>query len=524
MQKTFWLGALIGNLCWIGLLVLGVPAALWLAAPIITLTALGIYDLFYSPHTLNRLYPIAAYIRYFLEDFRPEIRQYFIASNTSELPFNREMRSLVYARAKGERDTLAFGTERDLMATGFMTVRHSIAPKKPSELGSRVIVGNGECRQPYSASRFNISAMSFGALSANAISALNLGAKKGNFAHNTGEGGISAYHRLGGDIIWQIGTGYFGCRNPDGGFDVEKFAQKAQDSAVKMIEIKISQGAKPAHGGILPAAKITKEIAVIRGIPMAKSCISPPSHSMFSNPIELLEFVDQLRKLSGAKPVGFKLCIGNHSEFMGICKAMLETEIYPDFITIDGKEGGTGAAPLEFSNRIGMTCIEATHFVHNCLIGVNLRDQVKIISAGKTASGFEILEKIAVGADMVSSARTMMFALGCIQSQSCNTNMCPTGVATQDPVRGKALNVPAKAERVYNYHKATVKSFLDIMGAMGIEDPDQLEPKHLYRRMDDGSSKRYDLIYPSLNAGELLTQSVHEDFAEDWKNASSKKF
>jgi glutamate synthase domain-containing protein 2 len=367
--------------------------------------------------------------------------------------------------------------------------------------------------------------MSFGALSANAILALNKGAKLGNFAHNTGEGGISSYHREGGgDLIWQIGTGYFGCRTESGEFDTELFTQQAASVQVKMIEIKLSQGAKPAHGGVLPAAKISPEIADIRGIAMNKDCISPPTHSSFDSPTGLLTFVDHLRNLSGGKPVGFKLCIGIKSEFMGICKAMLETGITPDFITVDGAEGGTGAAPVEFTNRLGMTCLEATYFVHNCLIGAGLRDQIKLIASGKTASGFELLSKLALGADMVNAARSMMLALGCIQSRACNTNQCPTGVATQDPTRNKALNVERKYIRVKNYQQATVHSCMELIGAMGLDNPGDLQARDILIRAADETNKPYNDIYTPLNVQELLTDAINPEYAADWAKASSAHF
>lgn len=487
--------------------------------------ALGIYDLKFSPHTLNRLYPIAAYIRYGLEFIRTEIQQYFIASNTEERPFNREQRSLVYQRAKHVRDTIPFGTQRDLTETGYLSIMHSLSPKTVSDEHIRVMVGGKHCKLPYSASRLNVSAMSFGSLSPNAILALNKGAKLGNFAHNTGEGGISPYHQQGGgDLIWQIGTGYFGCRTKTGEFDPERFRKQASSVQVKMIEIKLSQGAKPGHGGVLPAAKISPEISDIRGISMDKDCISPPSHSTFDSPKGLLKFVEQLRHLASGKPVGFKLCIGVKSEFMGICKAMVETGITPDFITVDGAEGGTGAAPVEFTNRVGMTCLEATYFVNNCLVGCGLREQIKIIASGKTASGFEMLNKLAVGADMVNAARTMMLALGCIQSRACNTNHCPTGIATQDPVRNKALNVEKKYHRVRNYHHATVESCMELAGAMGFDNPDKIQPKDILVRAADETNKRYTDLYPMLSDKELLSKSANHYYAEDWAIANSEKF
>jgi glutamate synthase domain-containing protein 2 len=523
MQALFWLIATVANVFAVLALLAGMPAHYLIFS--LAFTALGIYDLRYSPHTLNRLYPIAAYFRYGLEFIRAEIQQYFIASDTEERPFNREERSMVYQRAKQVRDTIPFGTQRDLMDTGYLSIMHSLAPKTVKPEHERVMVGGKSCKLPYSASRMNVSAMSYGALSANAILALNKGAKLGNFAHNTGEGGISPYHREGGgDLIWQIGTGYFGCRTESGDFDADKFTQQTASVQVKMIEIKLSQGAKPAHGGILPAAKISPQIAEIRGVAMNKDCISPPTHSSFDSPIGLLTFVDHLRNLSGGKPVGFKLCIGIKSEFMGICKAMLETGITPDFITVDGAEGGTGAAPVEFTNRLGMTCLEATYFVHNCLVGSGLRDQIKLIASGKTASGFELLCKLALGADMVNAARSMMLALGCIQSRSCNTNQCPTGVATQDPVRNKALNVERKYHRVKNYQHATVHSCMELIGAMGLDNPSDLQAKDILIRAADETNKSYNDVYPQLNVQELLSETINPAYAADWAKASSQHF
>ena len=523
MQTAFWAAAISSNLLaitlwmagWSGLFPLGTMA----------FAAVGIYDLNFSRHTLNRLYPVAAYMRYALEFIRPEIQQYFIASNTNETPFNREQRSLVYQRAKQQRDTIPFGTQRDLLETGYLSAMHSLAPKKVLEEHVRVTVGGPDCLQPYSASRFNISAMSFGALSSNAILALNKGAKLGNFAHNTGEGGISSYHQQGqGDLIWQIGTGYFGCRTATGGFDSEKFRSAVACKQIKMIEIKLSQGAKPAHGGILPAIKITQEISQIRGVELGVACISPPAHSTFDSPLGLLQFVKQLRDLSDGKPVGFKLCIGMKSEFMAICKAMLECKITPDFITVDGAEGGTGAAPLEFSNRLGMPCLEATYFVHNCLLGAGLREQIKVISAGKTASGFEMLSKLALGADMVNAARTMMMALGCIQARSCNTNHCPAGISTQDPARNKALDIEKKHIRVRNYQQATEESCMELIGAMGLDNPDDLSASMILLRTEDQTAKHYDEIYSPLQENELLADEINPFYAEHWEQARSDRF
>lgn len=523
MQKLFWVLAIGSNILASQLWMVG--GSFWVFFISIPLTVLGLYDLLLSPHTLNRLYPLAAYIRYAMEYIRPEIRQYFIASNTEEQPFTREQRSLVYQRAKRERDTLPFGTQHALLESGYLSAMHSLNPKKVKEEYHRVLVGGPDCKQPYSASRFNISAMSFGALSANAILALNKGAKLGNFAHNTGEGAISPYHEQGGgDLIWQIGTAYFGCRQEDGTFDELAFAKQSVQKQIKMIEIKLSQGAKPSHGGILPAAKITPEIARIRGIPLNQPCLSPATHNSFDSPISLLMFVKKLRQLSGGKPVGFKLCIGKKQEFMAICKAMLELNIMPDFITVDGAEGGTGAAPLEFSNRLGTPCLEATYFVHNCLVGCNLREKIKIMCAGKTASGFELLQKLAVGADIVNAARTMMMALGCIQARSCNTNHCPTGIATQDESRSKALNVTAKHLRVANYQHATVEACMELIGAMGLDNPKDVQASHLFKRMGSQTTMSYDQIYPALSTGELLSKNVNSYYAIDWHKADSRLF
>lgn len=523
MQRVFWFLVIGGNA--LALLVWSQGMGSWLLVLSTAFTLLGLYDLFCSPHTLNRLYPVAAYIRYAMEYIRPEIRQYFIASDTEERPFTREQRSLVYQRAKRDRDTLPFGSQQELMSSGYLFAMHSLQPKVVKEEHIRTTVGGPQCTQPYNASRLNISAMSFGALSAHAILALNHGAKLGGFAHNTGEGGISPYHRQGGgDLIWQIGTSYFGCRDTSGQFDSQQFAQKAADSQVKMIEVKLSQGAKPSHGGLLPAAKITEEIAQIRQIPMAQDCRSPATHSTFDSPIGLLEFIQTLRSLCGGKPVGFKLCIGKKTEFMAICKAMLETGITPDFITVDGAEGGTGAAPLEFSNRLGMPCLEGTYFVHNCLVGCGLRKDITVICSGKTASGFELLQKLAAGADIVNAARTMMMALGCIQARSCNTNHCPTGIATQSTQRSNALDVEKKQQRVANFHRSTIAACMELVGAMGLDNPDDLTPALLYKRLPDQTNQRYDQIYPGLAANELLSKNINHYYGADWHEADATRF
>ncbi len=525
MQKWFWIITVIVNPVMVFISYQYWAPGFCVVGVLSLYTVVGLYDLFFSRHTLNRLYPVAAYCRYAFEYIRPEIRQYFIASNTDELPFNRELRSLVYRRAQNLDDTKPFGTERDIKATGYDGAAHSIIPTTVREETKRVTIGGEQCTKPYSAARLNCSAMSFGALGARAIRAINRGAKVAGFYHNTGEGGLSPYHlQEGGDIVWQIGTGYFSCRNPDGTFNPGAFKERAQLDQVKMIEIKISQGAKPSHGGVLPAAKVTEEIAKIRLVEMGKDVLSPPAHSTFNTPKGLLDFVVQLRGLSGGKPVGFKLCIGHLYEFMAICKAMVETGTLPDFITIDGAEGGTGAAPVEYSNRLGVPCLEGVYFVHNCLKGIGVRDKIKLIASGKTASAFDIVSKIAVGADVVNAARTMMMALGCIQSQSCNTNRCPTGIATQDPVRGKALDIDSRHQRVANFQRNTLNSFFDMVGSMGLDDPDKLAPRHIWRRVEDESKRYFDEIYPSLAENELLGDEIEGVYNVEWAMASADTF
>jgi glutamate synthase domain-containing protein 2 len=424
------------------------------------------------------------------------------------------------------RDTIAFGTQRDLLEQNYLSLWHSLHPKTIKDEVKRVRIGGPDCSQPYDASYLNISAMSFGSLSANAIEALNLGAKKAGCYHNTGEGSASPYHlKHGGDIVWQIGTGLFGCRDQDGLFNAQSFSAMAVRPQIKMIEIKLSQGAKPGHGGVLPAAKITQEIAEIRNIATDKDCVSPAVNPECTTPKALLNFIVQLRQLSGGKPVGFKLCIGNPVEFLNLCKAMLETRITPDFITVDGAEGGTGAAPVEFSNRLGMICLESVYFVHNALVGTGLRDKIKIIASGKTASSFDLLSKIAMGADLVNAARTMMMSIGCIQSRHCNTNMCPTGIATQDPARSKAVNVNEKSERVKNFHHNTLKIFFELVGSMGLDDPDKLMPQMLKRRSPYGQLISGGNLIPQLESKILLSEGRTEGaWKEWWQQADSEDF
>lgn len=512
-QGLIWPSALLQN-----------PWQLLLLVAVVVFTATGIYDLFVADSNLRKNYPVIANIRFMLEGIRPEIRQYFIADNLEEAPFNRETRDLIYRRAKRLDDTLPFGTERDILADGYLCIFHSINVRHINPDLARVVIGGPSCLQPYSSALLNISGMSFGALSNNAISALNKGARLGGFSHNTGEGGISPYHwQHGGDLVWQIGTGYFGCRQADGRFSDEAFRRAAASEVVKMIEIKLSQGAKPSHGGVLPGAKVSQEIAAIRLVEVGKTVYSPASHPEFDSPRGLLDFVQRLRDLSDGKPVGFKLCIGKKSEFMAIVKAMVDTGILPDFITIDGAEGGTGAAPMEFSNRLGMPVLEATYFVEQVLKGAGLRKDIKLIAAGKTASGFDILAKIALGADVVNSGRAMMLALGCIQSKSCNTNKCPTGVATQDVSRAKAVNVDLRAVRVKNYQAGTVAAFLELCGALGYEYPGQLKPADLHQRTDKGLL-HFDQIYTPLSHEQLLMGIVPEAYKEDWHQASADRF
>jgi glutamate synthase domain-containing protein 2 len=497
----------------------------WLLIPWGAYVLIGLHDVNSREHSVLRNYPVLGHMRYMLEFVRPEIQQYFVNTDLSGRPFSREQRTIVYSRAKRQLDTVPFGTQHDVGAVGYEGAAHSLAPKKIPEEDARILVGGPDCTQPYRASRLNISAMSFGALSDHAILALNMGAKNGNFAHNTGEGGLSPHHLAGGgDIIWQIGTGYFSCRTAEGGFDPEAFVENANRDVVKMIEIKLSQGAKPSHGGILPAAKVDEEISRIRGVPVGQDVISPPTHSAFEGPTGLLLFVRRLRELTGGKPIGFKLCIGIRSEFMGICKAMLETGILPDFITVDGAEGGTGAAPPEFSNRLGTPINEGIVFVHSCLTGIGVRDKIRIIASGKVISGFDMVAKLALGADMCNTARGMMFALGCIQSLRCNNNTCPTGVATQDAARAKALDVKSKHVRVRNFHELTIESCLDIAGAMGVAHLDELTPGHISRRVGDETLLPYDEIYQYLTPRELEGDRIHPLYAKDWAAASATTF
>ena len=500
---------------------------LWLLLPVLFLVGIGFYDMWQVKHTIWRNFPVIGRGRMLIEILRPPVQQYFVESETDGKPVSRMFRSLVYQRAKNALDTNPFGTKVDVYRIGYEWMDHSLAAIShgPESPNLRTRVGGPDCTKPYQASLLNISAMSFGALSNNAIMALNGGAKFGEFAHNTGEGGLSPYHlEKGGDIIWQIGTGYFGCRNQDGSFSEESFAEKSCLDVVKMIEIKLSQGAKPGHGGILPATKNTEEIAKIRGVEPGTQVDSPPSHTAFSNPIELMEFVRTLRELSGGKPVGFKLCVGRKSEVVALCKAMILTGIKPDFITVDGGEGGTGAAPLEYSNSVGMPLRDALAFVIDCLMGFDLKKDIKVAASGMMFSGFQLIKNLALGADMCYSARGMMLALGCIQALECNNNKCPTGIATQNPKFVKGLVVEDKIPRVANYHKQSIKSVSELLAAAGFERAGQLNRSHINRRVNATTTQRYDEVFPYLPTGSLLTEPYPERFASFMEEATERCF
>ena len=491
------------------------------------LSLLGLYDVAQKRHTILRMFPVIGHVRWLAEFIRPEIRQYVVESDEEAAPFSRSQRSLVYQRAKGDSGEHPFGTLMDVYRDGYEFIGHSTLPVPAADPESfRITIGGEQCAKPYSASVFNISAMSFGAISANAIRALNAGAKRGGFSHDTGEGSISPYHlEMGGDIVWEVASGYFGCRTADGHFDPARFAEQAKADQVKMIEIKLSQGAKPGHGGVLPAAKVTKEIAETRGVPMGEDCVSPARHSAFSTPVEMMGFITELRRLSGGKPVGFKLCIGHPWEFMGIVKAMLETGVTPDFIVVDGAEGGTGAAPTEFSDHIGAPMREGLLFVHNTLVGAGIRERIKIGAAGRIVSAFDIVSVLAIGADWCNAARGFMFALGCVQSVSCNTNRCPTGVATQDKSRQKALVVPDKAERVYNFHRQTLRALSDMLAAAGLQHPDQLQPHHMVRRISHTEVRQFSQIYTFLKPNALVDGSCKDRlYGGNWERASAASF
>ncbi|MEC4005055.1 FMN-binding glutamate synthase family protein [Flavobacterium sp. SUN052] len=493
----------------------------------IPLILMGLYDMYQCKKTIRRNFPLLGRMRYLLESIGPEIRQYFVETDLDGKPFNRQQRSIVYQRSKKESDAMPFGTQLDVYKEGYEWINHSIRaiPFTDVNENPRVKIGSTQCMNPYYASIFNISAMSFGSLSKNAIIALNNGAKQGGFYHNTGEGGLSPYHLLGGDVVWNIGTGYFSCRTPDGKFSYDEFTKRALLDNVKMIEIKFSQGAKPGHGGILPKEKVTDEIAQIRLVSKGQDILSPPSHSAFTTPLELMDFVKLLRKGSGGKPIGMKICIGNKSEFISICKAMVQTKTYLDFITVDGGEGGTGAAPQEYSDHVGMPLRDALAFVYDCLNGFGIKDQIKIICSGKVITGFDIIRNLSLGADLCNSARGMMFALGCIQALECHANTCPTGVATQNPELMKGLVPEEKSVRVARYHHETVKSAMDLIASAGLAHPDDVDRTVVSTRVDRTKIETFEETYPELKVGSLLDGStVPNQFFRFWKRASAEKF
>jgi glutamate synthase domain-containing protein 2 len=497
----------------------------WLAAaPLVALGLNGLFDLIQRSHSILRNYPVSGHMRFLLESIRPEIQQYFVERDTDGTPYDLQARSLVYRRAKATEAEEPFGTERNVYAHGYEHFVHAMCPLPTPEQPPRARIGGPDCRHPYDMALLNVSAMSFGSLSSNAILALNTGAKRGGFAHDTGEGGLSEYHlRPGGDLIWELGTGYFGCRTADGDFDPAQFADKAAHPSVRCVSLKLSQGAKPGLGGVLPGPKVNAEVAAARGVPLGKTVISPPAHRVFSTPVELIEFLARMRELCDAKPVGFKLCVGSRRDVLAVCKAMLEVGSTPDFIVVDGAEGGTGAAPLEFLDHVGTPLTEGLITMHNALVGVGLRDRIKLGASGKVSNGSDIVKRMVQGADYTNAARAMMFAVGCIQAQTCHTNTCPVGVATQDARRVRALDVPDKAERVHRFQQATVRSATQIMASLGVHDPTQLHPGLLCRRIAPTEVRSYAELYQWLSPGQLLAEPPSE-WADDWKAASASRF
>lgn len=506
---------------------LGLLISHWALVPLLifaALATLGTWDVLQRPRTVSGNYPILAHFRYGFESIGPEIRQYFIESDMEKRPFSREQRSLAYQRSKGVLDSKPFGSLLDMYEEQYEWLNPSLQPAKVSDWDFRVEVG-GTREQPYSASIFNISAMSYGSLSANAICALNIGAREGRFYHDTGEGSISPYHEQGGDLVWEIGSGYFGCRDETGRFDEELFAQKARHPQVKMIEIKLSQGAKPGHGGVLPGVKVSPEIARIRHVPVGKTVVSPSSHSAFTTPLELMAFIARLRKLSGGKPVGFKLAIGHSWEWFALVKAMRESGEHPDFIVVDGAEGGTGAAPIEFINRVGLPVREALLLVHNTLVGADLRQYVRVAAAGKVVSAFDMARLLALGADWCNAGRGFMFSLGCIQARQCHTGLCPSGVATQDKRRSRHLDVPNKSERVRRFHENTLRALAEMIAATGVTHPRQLGPRHVLSRVSSNEIRSFAGLHRFLKPGELLDgRELHGIYRIYWPNARADTF
>ncbi|MFI1151027.1 FMN-binding glutamate synthase family protein [Streptomyces sp. NPDC020817] len=504
--------------------VLAAPWLVALAVPLVLLALVAVHDLLQHRHSILRNYPLLGHLRFALEALRPEVQQYFIERNFDGRPFDRDTRSIVYERAKGTDAEEPFGTELDLYRPGSEYLTPSMAPWAVRTDPPRITVGGPDCTRPYDMALLNVSAMSFGSLSANAVLALNTGARAGGFAHDTGEGGLSEYHlRPGGDLVWEIGTGYFGCRTDEGGFDEGQFAEKAAHEQVKCVSLKISQGAKPGIGGVLPGAKVNAEIAKVRGVPQGRTVVSPPFHRVYSTPRELVRFLARMRELADGKPVGFKLCVGSRREFLAVCKAMLEEDTTPDFIIVDGAEGGTGAAPLEFADHVGLPLGEGLMTVHNALVGTGLRDRIRIGASGKVATGSDLVKRLLQGADYTNAARAMMFAVGCIQAQRCHTNTCPVGVATQDERRARALDVGDKAQRVRRFQEATVKSALQIMAAMGVDEPSGLRPHQLLQRVDPHTVRSYAELHEWLTPGQLLA-SAPEGWASDWRAAHPDRF
>jgi glutamate synthase domain-containing protein 2 len=524
----FYVLATLGVLAGLTVLAAVIGGAGWwvLLALVVALVALGIHDLVQKKHSILRNYPVIGHMRFLLEGIRPELQQYFIERNYDGRPYDRDTRSTIYARAKGTNEEQPFGTERDVNEVGYEFLVHSTAPRPVATEVPRVRIGGPDCTAPYEMALLNVSAMSFGAISANAIEALNKGALKGGFAHDTGEGGISEYHRQGGDLVWEVGSGYFGTRTKDGDFDPEQFRDKAADDQVKMISLKLSQGAKPGLGGVLPGAKVTAEIAAVRGVPQGVKCVSPAYHRVFSTPRELVLFIARMRELAGGKPAGFKLCVGSRTDVLAICKAMVAEGVTPDFIVVDGGEGGTGAAPQEYEDHVGTPLTEGLLTVHNALVGTGLRDRVKIGASGKVATGVDIVKRILQGADYTNAARAMMMATGCIQAQTCHTNTCPVGVATQDPRRMRALDVTDKTGRVENFQRETVKQAMQVIASMGLDGPHQLEPRMLRRRIDHTRTDSYAELFDHLTPGQLLgsPQDLPADWARDWVQADPDAF
>lgn len=521
---------------WAGTIVLAALSLAWLlsggGAPAIAtlvvfggLATLGLYDLSQRQHTILANYPLIGHGRYLMEAIRPEIRQYFIEDDLDGRPFHREQRSLVYQRAKGDKDYDPFGSELDARAVGYEWIAHSILPRSDHKAPPRVRIGGPHCKAPYEASLLNVSAMSYGSLGPSAVGAIGRGAKEGGFAQNTGEGGISRYHlETGADLIWQVGTGYFGCRAKDGGFDPDQFAERARHDHVKMIELKLSQGAKPGHGGILPGHKVTAEIAEARGIPEGESCLSPPGHRSFETPEGLVAFVDKLRELSGGKPVGIKLCVGVPEEFLAIVRAMVKSGSGPDFITVDGGEGGTGAAPPEFGDHIGTPLEEGLVFVRNAIVGANLHSRVKIIASGKVVSAIDLARCLALGADLTNAARSFMMSVGCIQAQLCHTNHCPAGVATMDPLRNRALDPVKKGARAARFQQETLKSLMEIVAATGLDAPSQLGPGMIRRRVATDRVMTLSEIYPFELPGTLLAGGANGALQQAFDRSSADSF